>query len=402
MRKTMKNLNRFPRGSTLAMVMAVMVLLFITGVGILAVGFQSRLLAIADKESLAARCAADAGIEHAIFLVNQSLKAGTLNDASLPSASNVALQPATANESYSYMVTGSWPNYTLTATGKYGQRTKTMSALLRPIGVFEYAMLVATTLTTQNNDIIKAPNTSVPLMVGTLSSAAGAITMNNNSAIQGDAFVGVGGNASTGIDATVTGRKFVKDDPPLSMHTPIVPASALSASPNTAWVTPNNASIGAAGTTTYLRYTDITINGALNIVGNVILYVNGNITDSGSGINVTSNSSLTLYITGNLTGGNGVWLGSASGDPSTLTIYGVGASPQTFTLSKNNGTMVGRIYAPNAFVDAKNMNTGSFTGSIVANSFQAKNNATFIYDQRVRNYDKTSPDVKLVVKGWSE
>jgi hypothetical protein len=378
-------------GLALPLVVCVVLILAILGTGLLTMGYQIRLQAIKNTTVIAARTAADAGLTKALYDMNAQLAAGTLNDNALPSASNVTLPGSTLT--YSYTVTKSGSVYTITATGSSATATKTVYATLSMSG-FPYGIIVAKKLYMKNNNTITGS-------CGTLSAASEAFDV-AKSTVTGDAFVGVGGNKND-ITCTVNGQKYALTSP-ITFGSVSVPSAAQTATPNTNWNTPSNYTLGTPGTTTYVRYTGVTINGTLNISGNVVMYVNGNLSDAGSGINVNANSSLKLYISGNFgPNGNGVDLSSTANDPSLLKIFGVGATTQNFTLGKNKATTVAGVYAPKADVTI-GKNKALFIGSIIANSFSAKNSADVQYDPRVAtSWGADIGGTKFTItNGWRE
>jgi Tfp pilus assembly protein PilX len=380
------------RGLALPLVLCAVLILAILGIGLLTLGYQTRLRSIKTAADIAARCAADAGLTKAMYDMNAKLAAGSWNDSTLPSASNVTLPGS--NLIYSYNITKDCSGiYTIASTGNSSTATKTVYAPLSITGP-PYAILVVSTLYQKNNGTITGS-------CGTLSAAAGAFSIAKG-LVTGDAFVGIGGNPAD-ITCTVNGQKYALSAPQIVLGEVSVPSSATTANPNTAWNTPSNYTLGTVGSTTYVRYTGVTINGTLNINGNVVMYVNGDLSNVGSGINVNNNSSLKLYISGNFgPGGNGVDLSSTTNDPSVLKIYGVGAAAQEFTLGKNKATTVASIYAPKANI-AIGKNKAVLKGQIIANSFSNKNSADVQYDARAAtSWTASDPLAKFVVKGWHE
>jgi hypothetical protein len=378
-------------GSAMVLSVLAIVLLAAAGLGLLSLGLNSRLSAVRGAFGMQARAAADAGLAKALYEMNEKLEVKPWNDSSLPSETDSAIEDS--SETYSYSVTKDGGGvYHISSTGTCSQATRTVSASLDITGPPE-AILVANKLSLKNNFTITGS-------CGTLSADGEDFDMGTG-VITGDAFVGVGGNPDS-ITCTVSGRKYTLNET-FSFGLPTVPSAAATANPNTDWTTPVNASLGTVGTTTYVRYTGVTINGTLSINGDVVMYINGNLSDVGSGINVNNNSSLKLYISGDFGAAeNGVDLSSTANDPSALRIYGVGTSTQNFTLGKNKATTVACIYAPNADVTI-GKNDAVVAGQIITNSFSAKNNADIAYDSRAAGgWSVNDSLVKFEVKGWHE
>jgi hypothetical protein len=387
-----KQVGRLKKGSALVFVVLATAILLVGGTSILALGVGTRSFSARDEQVILAHNAADAGFADVMVKVNQTLAAGTWNDSSLPATTSNVTLPGSASQSYSYAVTkDSSGVYNIAATGYCGNIQRTVRASLNLSGSFVDGLLVSGTIVMKNNGTITGT-------CGTLSTAAAAISLGSTT-IQGDAFVGYGGNPATGISGTVSGREYALSSP-MTLKMPVVPSSSQTAGPNTNWNTPSNSTLGTAGNTTYYRYIGLTINGTLYISGNVVMYVNGNIVDSGNGIQVNNNSTLQLYVSGNMNSGNGVSFAGANGDPSTLKVYGVGNS-QTWSLSKNNGTITACLYAPNADITLGKNNL-NFTGSIVSKSFTSKNNDNVTYDSRAAATDISDPMAVFTIKRWSE
>jgi hypothetical protein len=387
----MKKIQLKNRGSALPLVLIAVVILLIMGTSILSLGLNVRTYAIRNTSEIAARCAADAGLTKALYDMNLKLMTTLWNDNTLPLDSNVILPGS--NLTYSYSITKEAGGiYTIESTGNSGSMTKTVYGPLVMTGP-PYGILVANSLYMKNNGIITGS-------CGTLSTAAGAFDVSKGT-ITGDAFVGVGGNPAN-IKCTVQGQKYALSST-ITLADVSTPSNVKTSGPGTNWNTPKNSSLGILGTTTYVRYSDVTINGTLYIYGNVVMYVDGNLSDAGSGIYVNNQSSLTLYINGKFgPNGNGVDMGSANNDPSVLRVYGVSTTSQEFTLGKNNTTIVGSIYAPKADVTI-GKNNATFTGQIIAKNFSCKNNANVTYDPKVAYSNcQGNPLAKFAIKGWYE
>ena len=78
-------------GSVLVLVLLVVLISFIIGTGVLALGTQSRVTAINQVQDMMARSAADAGIERAVQEINNAVKSGKWSESFTPYASKVAL-----------------------------------------------------------------------------------------------------------------------------------------------------------------------------------------------------------------------------------------------------------------------------------------------------------------------
>ncbi len=381
--------NRNKKGAISGLVLLLSIIVTILGMSMLAVGQQLRIKAVRTTEQMGAHVAADAGLTKVMDDLNTAYKRGKLDKDNLPAAKQVTI-PNFAG-TYTYSVTENSGEYTITSQGNYGTGQKTISAKLETSGL-SYAVLVKESFYMKNNGIITGS-------CGTLSTNDEAIEIDKG-IITGDAFCGVGGDPDDVIDCTVGGEQYALEAP-ITLEEVSVPDSAKKAGPNKNWNSPKNYTLGIPGTTTYVRYTGITISGTLNISGDVVMYVDGDLSDVGSGINVKDDSSLELYITGDFgPGGNGVDLSSSNGDPSVLRIYGIGTSTQTLVLGKNKATTVGCVYAPKANVTI-GKNKAVFIGQITANSFNCKNSADIVFDSRAADVNPVSGG-ELTLTSWYE
>ena len=125
----------------------------------------------------------------------------------------------------------------------------------------------------------------------------------------------------------------------------------------------------------------LTGNRTLTIVGDVTLYVTGNINTGGSstiqiGNLANPNSSLTIYIDGNLDIG-GTGFVNSSAVPSNLQIFG---TPNCTSLDfRGTSDTHAAIYAPNA--DTKLLGTTKYFGAVVCKSMEMVGTISFHYDE---------------------
>jgi hypothetical protein len=135
--------------------------------------------------------------------------------------------------------------------------------------------------------------------------------------------------------------------------------------------------------------------------GDVVLHITGDIwLDQACEIIVRDKASLTLYVDGNITCGNGSSLtNEGSLNPKTLQLYATGTGAQDFDI-KAKSDWCGIIYAPNASVNL--YANGDGYGSIVADSFEFKAGGNFYYDEALRNVEIDDEDVRFVIKQWRE
>ena len=126
----MKKIRRKQKGSILVLVVTIMVILMITGLGLLRLGYSSRILAVRSSFEIMAIEAADAGFVQAKLLMDKKLQEELVwNNSDMPSATDVPL--ANSDATYSYGVTGNAAGFTVTSTGVAGNATRTVNGLLK-------------------------------------------------------------------------------------------------------------------------------------------------------------------------------------------------------------------------------------------------------------------------------
>ncbi|MBI3877935.1 MAG: hypothetical protein HY300_18570, partial [Verrucomicrobia bacterium] len=149
------------------------------------------------------------------------------------------------------------------------------------------------------------------------------------------------------------------------------------------------------------KYTTSTMGGTITLTNGakVVLYVSGSFSFTGhEGINISSDSSLTIYMAGASAsiGGDGVVnqgnaLNCAINGLSTCTSISIGG----------NGEFIGVINAPYADLTVNGGGSrGYFIGSAIVNSSNfSGNGADFHYDENLKN---NGPRATYVVTSWNE
>ncbi len=396
------------RGMALAMVLLLMIILFAIGTGLLGLSRTTQVLAIRNCNDIIARSAADAGLAKAIFEMNEKLKVTPWDDSTLPMATNVALTNG-GGASFSYTITKDINDddvYIVVSTGTSAQAQRQVISTLRLKGLFEYGLLTKETITVGGNTQVdgydSGTDDEAQLMIGTLSIAPDNIILGNGSVIDGDVFVGFGGDTETVIQnlgAVINGQTYVFDEG--IMFPVIIPPSL-----------PVMGTINVAGTTVVGpadngTYTTMILQdfGILRIDGgDVVLHMTGDVVmNSSSQIQVYAGSSLTLYVDGNMVGDslNNLEINNYTGIPVGLKLCLMGEDEQTLEF-KNNSDLFMAIYAPNADVIFKN-NT-NFRGSIVAKSVYMQNNSVFYYDKALQSESigDSKTGMSFVIDRWQE
>jgi len=402
---TNKLLQSKKTGSVMALAMLVVVILLVMGIGLLSLGLHGRLFAVRTTSEIAACRAADAGLTKAVFAMNEKLKVIPWDGNSLPQVTDEALLNCDATLSYTVTEDAN-SDYTVVSIGNAVQTQRQVSSTLRRKGLFEYGLLVKQTMVVEYNTLVYGydsdTGSDAEVMIGTISTAPDSLVLGSGSIIDGDVFVGFGGDTETGIQnegAVINGQTYALNE---EIPFPVITPPSLS----------DMGTMDIAGTTVVGpadsgKYTSITLqtSGILKIDGgDVVLHTTGDVAmNSGSQIQVEAGSSLTLYVDGDLGGDelNNVEINNYTGVPGGFKLCLMGASEPSIEF-KNNSDLFMAIYAPNTDVIFKNNTT--FRGSVVAKSVYMKNNSVFYYDKALQGETIGSGNVGLsfVTDRWQE
>lgn len=196
------------------------------------------------------------------------------------------------------------------------------------------------------------------------STSSGAITMSQSSVVQGDAYIGPGGNVTSGFSvssgANITGTRGV-----LSSAVTIPSTTAPTGSPFNGSHEGNYSLSGSSTATLNSNhyYNKMTLSGSsvLTISGNVTILLNQELNiDAGAEIRIASGSHLNLYIKNDLILNGKLNVNGA--DPTRLDIYMLGTN-KTITLD-NSGECYGLARNPSGDLTIRNQCHfyGGFTG----------------------------------------
>jgi len=399
-----KRLKSQETGSALTLMLFAAVLLTLTGMALLNLGFQSRINTIRTAQGVQARWAADAGLIKAVVEMNNKLTAKTWSDTSMPSVTNEILFQSDQSFSYQVDKDGSG-NYTVTSTGITGPATKRVYATMGFKGLFDSAILVKDRISLMPNTLVAgynsedATDTDFDLKIGTTSTTDGSIPIGPGTIIEGDVFVGVGGDPGTviGSGGTITGNKYTLHE---ELDFPVITPPPL---PDT------GTALTAQGATITLdptgsgTYTEINLSqsGLLEIQGgDVELYITGNI-DMGNGCEniVRPGSTLTLYIDGDINVDNSGGINNQAGNVKDFQLFATGTEEQVFNM-KAKSSIFGTIYAPD--VDITLYPSMEMRGAIVGKNVTFKSGGTFYYDEALRDVDIDDAGARFIVKRWRE
>ena len=392
-------------GFTLPLVMSAIMLLLLVGGTLLSMGTNRRIYAVRTSAQIKARCAADAGVTEALFEMNRRLKLNPWDDSSLPQASNQILPNTDAT--YSYTVTGDLlTGYIIESIGKCGISEKIIHCALELQGPFEHAILTKKGLVLKAGTLIKGYNsldpwdTDIDIKVVTQSTVPQILVLHNGVGVDGDVAVGVGGNVNTVIKdlgASTQNRYALVQN----LDLPIIPAPELPDKAKDIKVHGNTFKIEPKDSgqynNIYVGHNDNS--GALEIEGgDVILYVTGDILlGQGCEILIKEDSSLTLYLDGDMVAGNNAGINNL-GSPSNLKIFGTSPDHQNLILKAKSETL-GAIYAPNAAIAVYAQS--DIRGSLIAESFELKAGGNFYYDKALSEVS-IEDAIRFVITRWSE
>lgn len=397
-------MRRRHKGAILSLMVVLTLLLAMLSLALAHLGQQSRLRALRNTAAMTARLAADAGIERVLYLMNQELavKAWTVDDVPVFEAEPL---PA-CNAEYSVTFSGSLgAGYELVSTGVCGSQTKTLRVLIGLSSPFseDFAVLTEGQLSMKNKSNVDGYNsadptdTDVRVSIGTLSNQEDKIDLKDKAVIDGDVYVGPGGNPDAVINMknrqSVAGELFTM---PVPYTMPTIEAPGFIASKGMI-----QGSSVSLGTTDSGRYDGIRINnnGKLEVNGDLVLHVTGDVElNNGAEVMVNDGSTLKLYVDGDIEAKNSAGIQNQNKVPSDVRIYGTGTGQQ-FNL-KNSNDLYGVIYAPNA--DMVLDNGGSARGSIITSTFELKNDGDVYYDKALRNVSLSDEGIRFTVLRWEE
>jgi hypothetical protein len=392
-------------GFSLPLVMFVVILVLVMGNGLLSLGFHRRILAVRTSSEIAARSAADAGVTKALFEMNKKLEVQPWDNSTLPQGTDEILPNTDAT--YSYKVTANpGSGYAVESIGRSGMEQKIIHCTLVLQGPFEHALLTKKELVLKSDTLVHGYNSSdvwdadIEVIVATQSTLPGAMILGNGVGVDGDVAVGVGGNVDTVIKdlgATMHKKYALLENVDLPLATPpaLENKGSIIIQGKTSTIWPDD-----SGQYSMIDVKRATNPGILEVSGgDVVLHVTGNL---GLGqdceIIIKEGASLTLYLDGDMVADNSAGINNQN-PPASLKFYGTGAEEQNLIL-KAKGDILGAIYAPNAKVTV--MAKGDIRGSLIANSFELKNDGDFYYDAALRKVTTEDDIVRFVITNWRE
>lgn len=387
MEKMRRKSGRSKKALVLPLVVVMVIILFVIGLALIRLGLSARLQAVRSVSEISARCAADAGLTKAMHqMLSKLINEDPWDNSNLPEEAAVPLPNSYSN--YSFDITGDPNNgFIVASLGRSGFAEKVVygklivKSLWFGIGIREFLdVKVGVSFDTMPS--------GENMTIQTNSTAEGAIGLKNAVVFPGDVVVGPGGDPETVItlykDAKITGGAYVASEE--LYFPPVTPPNDLLVMPTEIKLHNETKDIYPAENGIYPRiYLKTT--SELRIVGNVVLYVTGDlIIENGCKITITDGSSLVLYLDGKLDAKYGSAIENANNDALSLLIYGTSncASIELFTSSD----FYGAIYAPEAHIIMHN--SADLYGAFISRSMEIKNTGEFVF-----HYDSALADVGI-------
>jgi hypothetical protein len=399
-------------GSVLILVLLVVLISFITGTGLMALGTQARVASLNQVQDMKARSAADAGMERAIQEINNAVRAKTWSDSVTPYVNNAALPFSDSVYSVKthYDTTD---GYQVVSVGTDRDYTRSVSATLGLRGLFENAIQCRDNITLKAGTVIDTIDSTISMdpadcdekaIIGTNSTDADSIILNMDVVVDGDVVVGVGGDTSTVIKdlgATMDSSYPMST----SVEFPAISAPSLFGPDTSIGIKKDEKTIGPGGDfPAEGRFDNIKMSQGttLRVVGDCTLYITGDVNmgqNSEIILDASKNAKLTIYLDGDWASDNNSGINNETNKPSTFKLYGTGPAGQAIDI-KARGEFYGVIYAPDA--DLTMFSGGNIYGSFVTNNFELKNPAEFLYDASLRTITVDEEGARFVINRWHE
>lgn len=399
-------------GSVLVLVVLVVLISFIIGTGLLALGTQSRVSSVNQVQDMKARSAADAGMERALQEINNAVRAKTWSESVTPYVNNAALPFSDSVYSIKthYDTTD---GYQVVSVGTDRDYTRSVSATLGLRGLFDNAIQCRDNITLKAGTVVDTIDSTISMdpadcdekaIIGTNSTDPDSIILNWGVVVDGDVVVGVGGDTSTVIKdlgATMDSSYPMST----SVEFPAISAPSLFGPDTSIGIKKNEKTIGPGGDFPATgRFNNIKMSQGttLRVIGDCTLYITGDVTmgqNSEILLDASKNAKLTIYLDGDWNSDNNSGINNETTATNTFSLYGTGPVGQAIDI-KAKGEFYGVIYAPDA--DLTMYSGGNIYGSFVTNNFELKNPAEFFYDASLRTITVDQEGARFVINRWKE
>jgi len=431
----------------MALVLFAIVLLLLSGVGVLSIGQTSRIFSIRTAAEISARSAADAGITKVIAEMNNYKGTGKIWNGNGWLWDFHRVLPNSDSSQYSYFVakanyyagmmpsgddavidffraaSGEAGDYIIVSMGRYNAAEKVIYATARLRGCGESCVIVREGLTLNAGTIVDGRDSRDASVdgtaeVGTISTLADQVILNNGVYIDGNVQVGVEGDPSIVVKPlgtpgpVVTGMMYpIPEEPPFpSIYPPAFtgPGTALQAKGTDLVI---NASWSGRYSMIDLANQGVGVNRPARLIvqsGDVVLHLTntGNKNSIFLGTNceiiIMPGASLNLYVDGNIVSHEGSGFNNM-GTPPQLKIWGNwrGGTEVAQDWQLNAKSLYfGQIYAPSADVQVNN--SGNIYGAFTCNNFVMKNSGNLYYDAALRDVEPDDEGVRFAIRRWYE
>ncbi len=405
------------KGLVLVLLVFAIAIFAVMAVSMASLGYQSRIMAIRAEQEIAAREAADAGHDAAVFELNRLLDSWT---GALPQQSTTVSLPG-SSQTYTYTVapTVGAPAGLLaldiSAVGTAGSTLRTVFSRTVLTSVFNFAILVKDSVELKAKVTIDGydsadgayggTNSGLPIHIGTNCDEPGDIILRTGIEVPEDSMLIVGPGAIDDPGIVVNDKSDFQGDIVATLQEipfpdVTLPIDGLTNSGQLDVATGDTVTVTAGA---YL-YDGIVVNqnATLQLEGDVTISVlsGGVLLKTGAKILVqgTPDSSLEMYLAGNFDAMNGGDVINDTQDPTKVTFYGT--SQCTSIILKNSSNFYGSIYAPYALLDIRN--SADLYGSFVGDSAIIHNSVQFHYDAALQNVDPDDIGVRFVPTRWHE
>ncbi len=396
----------------LVLVVLVVLISFIIGTGLLALGTQSRVSSVNQVQDMKARSAADAGMERALQEINNAVRAKTWSESVTPYVNNAALPFSDSVYSIKthYDTTD---GYQVVSVGTDRDYTRSVSATLGLRGLFDNAIQCRDNITLKAGTVVDTIDSTISMdpadcdekaIIGTNSTDPDSIILNWGVVVDGDVVVGVGGDTSTVIKdlgATMDSSYPMST----SVEFPAISAPSLFGPDTSIGIKKNEKTIGPGGDFPATgRFNNIKMSQGttLRVIGDCTLYITGDVTmgqNSEILLDASKNAKLTIYLDGDWNSDNNSGINNETTATNTFSLYGTGPVGQAIDI-KAKGEFYGVIYAPDANLTM--YSGGNIYGSFVTNNFELKNPAEFFYDASLRTITVDQEGARFVINRWKE
>jgi len=371
MKKPKQSFNN--KAFVLCIALVTLTVLLAAGVGLLQIGSSARLQAARTAAEISARVAADAGVEQAIFMMNNKLIDESIWDNStLPAASATNLPNCYAD--YSFNVAGDASSgFVISATGTSAGTSRTVSGRLVVKSLW-FGMAASENISIANQVEVDTIPSGAGLMVATNDTRSGNVKIGDNTVVNGNIRIGPGGIVDDvidrGTDSLITGRQYAADA--AMEFAPVIVPGDLASLPLGSYT--YQAGVALTGNLKFNKL-EIPDSGFQVITGNCRIYVAGDVNlINNCWLVIPPDASLSLYIDGHFED-TSASIANQSGNPARFRILGTDSCNRVKFRTGSNVHAV--IYAPPAEIFIEN--NANFYGACVGRTIDVKPSGNFYY-----------------------